>query len=450
MIQRKFLLAAVFTTMVASHAMSDNNLTLWYDKPAKPGMNEALPVGNGRLGALVYGGTDSERLVLNENSLWTGDENPSGNYDSMGSYQMLGELLLSSQAGPLEKTASGLATLSVPSGHKAYFENEEVEFSNDGKADTKWCVEHNDKPVSWQVSMPANAAPATWYAFTSCPDYPERDARDWQFAGSNDGQTWTPLDKRENQEPMARRGDTQKYNFTNTTAYRFYRLTVLKNNGAKHFQVAEISVTGMPNAQVAQVAAQKAAPENYRRALDLSEAVATTQWRKNGVTFKREIFASHADEVIAVRWSADKPGAISGAVELKGTHGETTGANGNTLSFKGALNNGMRYETMARVLAKGGAAQVAEGKIALKNCDEATILLAAGTDYVFDYSKKYHGADPHERVAQQLETASKKPFVALRAAHLKDFQSVFNRVAIDFGTSPTERAAMPTDARKVH
>ena len=41
-------------------------------------VNEALPIGNGRMGGLIAGGTARERIVLNEDSLWTGDENPSG------------------------------------------------------------------------------------------------------------------------------------------------------------------------------------------------------------------------------------------------------------------------------------------------------------------------------------------------------------------------------------
>ena len=46
--------------------------TLWYDRPAREAITEALPVGNGRLGALVLGGTAHERLALNESSLWSG------------------------------------------------------------------------------------------------------------------------------------------------------------------------------------------------------------------------------------------------------------------------------------------------------------------------------------------------------------------------------------------
>lgn len=58
-------------------------------------MSEALAIGNGRLGALVLGHPEKERLILNEDSLWTGGENPTGNYDTMGAYQVLGNVLIS-------------------------------------------------------------------------------------------------------------------------------------------------------------------------------------------------------------------------------------------------------------------------------------------------------------------------------------------------------------------
>lgn len=46
-------------------------LRLWYDQPAE-NWNEALPIGNGRLGAMVFGGVEAERLQLNEDTLWSG------------------------------------------------------------------------------------------------------------------------------------------------------------------------------------------------------------------------------------------------------------------------------------------------------------------------------------------------------------------------------------------
>jgi alpha-L-fucosidase 2 len=48
-----------------------NHMELWYDKPAAK-WEEALPVGSGRLGAMVFGGTGSERIQFNEDTLWTG------------------------------------------------------------------------------------------------------------------------------------------------------------------------------------------------------------------------------------------------------------------------------------------------------------------------------------------------------------------------------------------
>jgi len=44
---------------------------LWYAAPAAS-WSEALPVGNGRLGAMVFGRTDEERIQLNEETLWSG------------------------------------------------------------------------------------------------------------------------------------------------------------------------------------------------------------------------------------------------------------------------------------------------------------------------------------------------------------------------------------------
>src|SRR5688572_30596565 len=54
---------------------------LWYDKPATDWEKEALPIGNGRMGAMIFGGTDSERVQLAEKSLWTGGPGTEGGYD---------------------------------------------------------------------------------------------------------------------------------------------------------------------------------------------------------------------------------------------------------------------------------------------------------------------------------------------------------------------------------
>ncbi|MDB5326621.1 MAG: glycoside hydrolase family 95 protein [Phycisphaerales bacterium] len=65
---------------------------LIYDRPAADCMTEALPVGNGRLGGMIFGRPADERIVLNEISLWTGNDNPSGDDGTLGAYQTLGDL----------------------------------------------------------------------------------------------------------------------------------------------------------------------------------------------------------------------------------------------------------------------------------------------------------------------------------------------------------------------
>ena len=68
-------LAGATATQAVESQAQDSQLSLWYEAPAR-NWNEALPVGNGRLGAMVFGRTDLERIQLNESSLWTGEPKP--------------------------------------------------------------------------------------------------------------------------------------------------------------------------------------------------------------------------------------------------------------------------------------------------------------------------------------------------------------------------------------
>lgn len=80
-----------------------NRLTIWYDQPASNWEKEALPIGNGRMGAMFFGGVSEDRLALNETSLWSGGSNPSDGYsygprskdNEFGSYQPFGDFTVS-------------------------------------------------------------------------------------------------------------------------------------------------------------------------------------------------------------------------------------------------------------------------------------------------------------------------------------------------------------------
>ena len=55
-------------------------MKLWYDRPAAQWV-EALPIGNGRLGGMVFGSPTSERIALNEDTLYSGEPLPIGDVD---------------------------------------------------------------------------------------------------------------------------------------------------------------------------------------------------------------------------------------------------------------------------------------------------------------------------------------------------------------------------------
>jgi alpha-L-fucosidase 2 len=97
---------------------ADAPLPLWYRQPARL-WTEALPIGNGRLGAMVFGGTAEERLQLNEDTVWTGAPHE---YQHEGAVKALPELRRLLSEGR-QKEAEELAMrefMSVPLRQKAY------------------------------------------------------------------------------------------------------------------------------------------------------------------------------------------------------------------------------------------------------------------------------------------------------------------------------------------
>src|SRR5260370_25634398 len=107
-----------FLALAASAAFSQDSLTLWYRRPASLWV-EALPVGNGRLGAMVFGGIAQERIQFNEQTVWTGEPH---DYAHHGAYQSLGKLRELLFAGR-QKEAEDLATkefMSEPLHQQAY------------------------------------------------------------------------------------------------------------------------------------------------------------------------------------------------------------------------------------------------------------------------------------------------------------------------------------------
>ena len=81
--QRAYIFILVLIFFVKTNVYGQQYF-LWDDQPAKDWMTEAYPIGNGRIGAMIFGGVNKEHIQFNENSLWTGNEQETGEYQAFG------------------------------------------------------------------------------------------------------------------------------------------------------------------------------------------------------------------------------------------------------------------------------------------------------------------------------------------------------------------------------
>jgi len=117
-LSRLFILQTFILLSACVATTPESTLKLWYDQPAEQ-WTEALPVGNGRLGAMVFGGVETEHIQFNEETLWTGSPN---SYSHLGAYNYLEEIRQLLQDNKQEE-AQDLAMkefMSIPLNQKEY------------------------------------------------------------------------------------------------------------------------------------------------------------------------------------------------------------------------------------------------------------------------------------------------------------------------------------------
>ena len=293
--------------------------TLWYAQPAEK-WTEALPIGNGRLGAMVFGGIPDERIQFNEDTLWKGRPH---DYVRAGADKHLAEI------------------------RQLLFDGKIKEAEN-----------------------------LTRETFLSDP---------------------------------------------------------VRQKAYQPFGDLRLHFIGQDNAT------------NYQRDLDLDSAITRVTCRANGVTYQREAFASHPDQAIVLRFTADQPGHISFTLKMDSPHtnSQTKAIAPDTLQLTGQVEtDGLRFESQAHVVSVGGQITMNDNVITVKNADSATLFLTAATSF-----KNFQdiSADPGQRCAADMAKVSQRNFDAILADHLADHRNLFRRVTIDLGR--TDRAGLATDER---
>ncbi len=300
------------------------DLDLWYRQPAKE-WTEALPIGNGRLGAMVFGGVARERLQLNESTFWAG-----------GPYQ------------------------------------------------------------------PTNPEALPYLA----------EVRALIFAGR-----YAEAEALANRHLMAKPHLEMSYQ-----------------------PVGDLWLDMAPGGPV----------DAYRRGLDLDRAVTVTEYRAVGVGFRREAFVSAADDVLVVRLTADRPGALAFTLEASSPQpgGIEAAAAPGTIGFAGTnrgehgVAGALRFVFRARVQHEGGALRRDGDSLRLEAASEALILVDAATSF-----RRYNdvSGDPAAAAAARLDRAANAGWDALLQRHVEAHRRLYRRLSIDLGTTPA--ALLPTDER---
>lgn len=103
---KNFFLTALLLLSLAAYSQTSKNLKLWYKQPAGNTWENALPIGNGRQGAMIYGNVEKETIQLNEHTVWTGSPNRNDNPDALAALPEIRKLIFDGQQKEAEKLAN--------------------------------------------------------------------------------------------------------------------------------------------------------------------------------------------------------------------------------------------------------------------------------------------------------------------------------------------------------
>ncbi|MCH5346728.1 MAG: glycoside hydrolase N-terminal domain-containing protein [Muribaculaceae bacterium] len=178
--------------------------------------------------------------------------------------------------------------------------------------------------------------------------------------------------------------------------------------------------------------------KNYRRSLDLNDAVARTTFTlADGTTITRSAFAALGGDVIAMRVEASKPGALNFSISHAGPLAARVKARGSrlTATMRGTDHEGIKAAltgvTAIDVRLDGPGKAIARGdSLSVVGATAATLYIAAATNFV-----NYHnvGGNPARRVDRALADALKTGYNALLDSHIKAYTEQFGRVTLDLG-----------------
>ena len=487
------LLFSLFTIHYSLHAQQD--LKLWYNQPAQK-WTDALPIGNGNLGAMIYGGTDEEHLQFNESTLWTGKPRE---YARKGAYKYLQPIrdLLNQGKQKEAEALAGKEFMGLKDVDDSLYAVQrkdwlakvctEHKYASIDFDDSKWLTMQLPTFNGWEQLQGFDGLDgAVWFrvSFNLSKPMLGRDLtidlgriRDMDFTyingnliGSTEGnstkrsytikadflkpgknviaiQVLNFFDKggftgiKENRKifTIFSKGQTVDMGINLSTTWKYY---IQETNPP---QFPQYQASYQPFGDLFFKFTNQSSITNYKRELDISNAVSSVNYTSNNINYTREYFASNTDNVIAAHFSASKKSSINLTAFFSSVHSNyiLKKVNEKTIGLYVQVKNGaLKGVAYLYVDAVNGTVTVNKNSIALKHCDEATFYLIAATNFV---NYKDVSANAEQRCNTILQKIKARTYAQIKTAHVNDYQKLFNTFSVNFNKSNKQN--IPIDER---
>jgi alpha-L-fucosidase 2 len=496
---------ALFTSNHSLFAQQD--LQLWYNQPAKQ-WTDALPIGNGNIGAMIYGGINEEHLQFNESTLWTGKPREYARKDAYKYLQPIRTLLNQGKQKEAEALAEqhfmGLKDVddSVYLQQKKQWLStitNDKTFATVDFDDSRWSTMTLPTLNGWEQLQGLDGLDGSvWFRaeFTLPNEMLGKDAvidlgriRDLDmtyinghFIGTTEGNTlkrsytikadylqvgkntiaiqvlnffdkggFTGIKEKRKIFTIYTKGAKVDYGINLPYTWKYY----IQNNRPPQYPQYQASY--QPFGDVFFKFNHTENSTNYKRTLDISNAIATVSYSNNGINFKREYFASNPSNALVANFTADKAGAISLSASFHSVHQlfSIKQLNNQTIALQVQVKDGALNGTAVLYAnASGGSIKVVNNQLVISNADAANFYLTAATNFK---TYKDVSANGFNICKQTISALQKQSYAKLKANHIADYQKQFNKFYISFDTKedkPTTASkaplgvwGLPTDAQ---
>lgn len=458
-------------------ALQAQELQLRYTEPAEK-WEEALPIGNGRLGAMIYGGIQEDEIQFNEETLWTGEPRNYNKSDAHLFLDSIRNLLHAGEQGKAEalamrefmgvKSQEDDATTWL--NYLAAGRKEKINPSNFSFNDTDWKEISVPSYEGWEHIGLEGVDGAVWfrYEFQLSEEDIQQDTwsldlnkvREMDFTYINGvflGSNSTFDDRRIYTIPAGtlKKGKNvlavQVINLNGKGGIAGYKDTAqhiglvskgkkISLNGKWKYAILDANTPRVGKYQAAyqpfgtvQVSFPHDRVQNYQRTLDLKNAEVHISYTHQGTQFERTYLASHPDQVLAMHYGASRPGQVSFEVELASKHAKQTieTLNEQTLHLQVDVKDGALHgDALLTVKLDAGHASIKNGRLIIRNANAATLYLTAATNFV-NYSNVT--GNSFELAKVRLKNVDTKNFQAVQQNHQIDYGRLFNTFSIDLG-----------------